>query len=139
MMKDEALAFLMSHQPMPADADLTQNLIDSYDEVRKYFETYSDSSAIELFLRSFGDGDGWGVYQLVEGVFYKCPRSDVVAALKKVLEDECIPESIRYWSTQTAATFSDEDLRKGLNISLNSKSIDTREAAELAIEMLYTD
>lgn len=138
MIKDEALAFLMSHQPMPADAGLTQDLIDSYDEVRKYFESYPDSSAIELFLKSFGDGDGWGVYQLVEGVFYKCPHSDVVAALKKVLEDECIPESIRYWSTQIAAAFADEDLRKGLNISLNSESIDTREAAELAIDMLDT-
>lgn len=139
MIKDEALAFLMRHQPMPADTDLTQDLIDSYDEVRKYFETYSDSCAIELFLGSFGDGDGWGVYQLVEGLFYKCPRSDVVAALKKVLEDECIPESIRYWSTQTAAAFADEDLRKGLNKSLNSRSIDVREAAELAIEMLDTN
>lgn len=136
MIKNEALAFLISHQPMPADAGLTQELIDSYDEVRKYFETHPDSNAIELFLRSFGDGDGWGVYQLVEGVFYKCPRSDVVAALKKVLEDECIAESVRYWSTQIAAAFADEDLRKGLNLSLNSRHIDVREAAELAIEML---
>lgn len=136
MIKNEALAFLISHQPMPADAGLTQELIDSYDEVRKYFETHPESNAIELFLRSFGDGDGWGVYQLVEGVFYKCPRSDVVAALKKVLEDECIPVSVRYWSTQIAAAFADEDLRKGLNLSLNSRNIDVREATELAIEML---
>lgn len=139
MTRDEALTFLMKHQPMPADASLSQDLIDSYDEIRKHFEESPDSNAIELFLRSFGDWNGLGVYQLVENVFYNCPRVDVVAALKKVLEDDCIPESVRYWSTQIAAAFGDEDLRKGLNISLKSRSIDIREAAELAIEMLDTN
>jgi len=139
MTRVEAFTFLVSHQPMPDDASLTRSLMNSYDEIRKYFEKYPESTVIELFLRSFGDGDGWGIYQLIEGIFYKCPRSDVVAALRRVLEDACIPESVRYWSTQIAAAFADGGLRTGLNISLNSSNMDTREAAALAIEMLDTE
>ena len=139
MTRGEAFTFLISHQPMPEHARLTQDLMNTYDDIRKYFDKYPESTAIELFLRSFGDGDGWRVYQLIEGIFYKCARYDVVAALRIVLEDAGIPESVRYWSTQIAAAFADEGLRKGLNISLNSKNIDTLEAAALAIEILDTD
>lgn len=69
MTTDEALQFLSNHQPMPSDKDLTEELINQYDSVRCYFISHPDDRAINLFLRSYGDGDGWGVYQLVEGFF----------------------------------------------------------------------
>ena len=65
MTKDDALNFLLRYQPMPSDKDLTQDIIDKYDDVRKFFIKNPDRKAIELFLRSFGEGDGRGVYQLV--------------------------------------------------------------------------
>lgn len=61
MTKDDAFNFLLRHQPMPSDNDLTQELIDQYDNVRKFFIDHPDRKAIDLFLRSYGDGDGWGV------------------------------------------------------------------------------
>ncbi|RMP25392.1 hypothetical protein ALQ27_200105 [Pseudomonas syringae pv. delphinii] len=87
-------------------------------------------------MRSFGDGDGLGMYQLVEDVFYQCEKSDVVSGIQTVLEDLSIPDGVRYWTTQAAAAFPDDALHNGLSLSLASSIEDIREAAELAVEML---
>lgn len=134
--KEDALNFLSRHQPMPSDNNLTQEIIDEYNDVRKFFIKNPDKKAIELFLRSFGEGDGWGVYQLVEDFFYQCSDTDVKNEIKNVLEDITIPDSVRYWVTQTAADFNDEMLRNGLEISLQSKNIDIKDAAKDAIDFL---
>ncbi len=65
MTTDDALDFLRRHQPMPDDEVLTEDLIQQYDEVRQHFIDSPDQRCIPLFLGSFGDGDGFGVYQLV--------------------------------------------------------------------------
>ncbi|EPM67878.1 hypothetical protein A584_20118 [Pseudomonas syringae pv. theae ICMP 3923] len=121
---------------MPTDSQITQEQAETYDEVRIYFIKNPDSESIELFLRSFGDGDGLGMYQLVEDVFYQCEKSDVVSGIQTVLEDLSIPDGVRYWTTQAAAAFPDDVLRNGLSLSLASSIEDIREAAKLAVEML---
>ena len=136
MNKSEALDFLQQHQPMPNDENITQDLIDRYDSARRYFISDPDKNAIMLFLRSFGDGDGLGVYQLVEDFFYKCKKSDVVESLKIVLEDEHVSDGVRYWCTQSAAAFADELLRPGISISKKSKNEDIRGAANIALNIL---
>ncbi|AKT32867.1 hypothetical protein QCD78_12045 [Pseudomonas syringae pv. actinidiae] len=136
MNKNQALHFLKSNQPMPTDSQITQEQAKTYDEVRICFIKNPDSKSIELFLRSFGDGDGLGMYQLVEDVFYQCEKSDVVSGIQTVLEDLSIPDGVRYWTTQAAAAFPDDVLRNGLSLSLASSIEDIREAAELAVEML---
>ena len=136
MNRNEALSFLRDHQPMPDDDDLTQEVIDKYDEVRKFFTANPDKEVISLFLNSYGNGDGWGVYQLVEDVFYKCHRDDVVVEIKEILENPSIADSVRYWVTQVSAAFSDVRLKKGLEISLKSKNEDIRDAAQLSIDMI---
>lgn len=136
MNRNEALSFLRDHQPMPDDDDLTQELIDKYDEVRNFFIATPDKETISLFLNSYGNGDGWGVYQLVEDVFYKCHFDDVVLEIKKILENPSVADSVRYWVTQVSAAFSDAKLRKGLEISLNSENEDIRDAAQLSLDMM---
>jgi len=80
-------------------------------------------------MSSYGDGDGWGVYPLVDEIFYNCDVNDVVISIQKILEDRHVPKSIRYWVTQHAAAFPDKRLLKGVNISLESDGEDTRDAA----------
>lgn len=121
---------------MPSDNDLTQELIDHYNKVRRFFIDHPNREAIGLFLRSYGEGDGWGVYQLVENFFLQCKGSEVKLEIKKVLEDITIPDSVRYWVTQVAAAFIDEILRGGLEISQRSKNTDIKDAAEMAISLL---
>lgn len=139
MTTDGALQFLSNHQPMPSDKDLTEELINQYDSVRCYFISHPDDRAINLFLRSYGDGDGWGVYQLVEDFFYKCQLEKVKQEIKNVLEDITIPKSIRYWVTQVSAAFCDNSMINGLKISLNSDDVDIRDAAESALDILGYD
>ncbi|MDW6001942.1 hypothetical protein [Vibrio mangrovi] len=136
MNTEDALYFLSQNQPMPPDDLLSQELIDKYDEIRKYFIKKPDDRSIDLFLRSYGEGDGWGVYQLVEDLLYQFPHDIVVKKIKNVLEDTNIPNSVRYWVTQVAAAFNDKILIDGLNISLSSDDVDIKEAAEIAINMM---
>lgn len=136
MNRNEALSFLRAHQPMPDDSDLTQDLIDKYDEVRKFFINNPDNEAISLFLGSYGNGDGWGVYQVVEDVFYKCDPYYVTLEIKKILENPSVASNIRYWVTQVSAAFPDTKLKKGLEISLNSDNEDIREAAKISLDMI---
>lgn len=136
MNRDEALSFLRDHQPMPDDDELTQEVIDKYDEARKLLTADPDKEVISLFLNSYGNGDGWGIYQLVEDVLYKCHRDDVIVEIKEILENPSIADSVRYWVTQVSAAFSDVKLKKGLEISLKSKNEDIRDAAQLSIDMI---
>lgn len=136
MNRNEALSFLRNHQPMPDDDELTQEVIDKYDEARKLLTADPDKEAISLFLNSYGNGDGWGAYQLVEDVLYKCHRDDVIVEIKEILENPSIADSVRYWVTQASAAFSDVKLKKGLEISLKSKNEDIRDAAQLSIDMI---
>ncbi|EOC1429061.1 hypothetical protein ACI1AD_004357 [Cronobacter dublinensis] len=136
MTKDEALQFLLEHQPMPSDQLLTQDLIDKYDEVRRFFIENPAKEAIPLFMQSYGDGDGWGVYQLVEDVFYECDINDVVMSISNILENPHTAKGVRYWVTQLAASFPDKRLINGLNISLASDDGDIYEAAVMALDIV---
>ncbi|MGC6095169.1 hypothetical protein [Citrobacter portucalensis] len=136
MNKKEALEFLESHQPMPSDNDLTQDLIDKYDDVRVFFVNNPDVDAIPLLMRSFGNGDGFGVYQLVEDVFDKCNFDDVIINISNVLKDTSTVKSVRYWVTQLAIAFSDRRLVDGLNISLQFDDEDIQFMAASALECI---
>ena len=136
MTKDRALKFLSMHQPMPADCDLTQELIDEYDDVREFFIEHPDREAITLLMKSYGEGDGWGVYPRVEKIFYKCNISDVVTSIQEILEDPYTQKSVRYWVTQHAGAFPDKRLLKGVNISLESDDEDTRDMALMALDFI---
>ncbi|EFL4497426.1 hypothetical protein ABU05_004384 [Escherichia fergusonii] len=136
MTKKEALAFLALNQPMPNDYDITQELIDKYDDVRLYFCANPAEEAIPLFLQSFGEGDGLGVYQLVEDFLYKCDKNIVASNIANILENPLTIKSIRYCCTLLAMAFPDNTLIKGLNISQQSDDEDTREMAMLSLKMI---
>ena len=136
MTKDEALQFLLEHQPMPSEQLLTQELINKYDDVRKYFIENPAKEAIPLFMQSYGDGDGRGVYQVVEDVFYECDINDVVISISNILENPLTAKGVRYWVTQLAASYPDKRLINGLNISLASDDGDISEAAIIALDII---
>ena len=136
MTKKEALAFLALNHPMPNDYDITQELINKYDDVRLYFCANPAEEAIPLFLQSFGEGDGLGVYQLVEDFLFKCDENIVVSNIASILENPLTIKSVRYWCTLLAMAFSDNTLIKGLNISQQSDDEDTREMAMLSLKMI---
>ncbi|MBV9469789.1 MAG: HEAT repeat domain-containing protein [Abitibacteriaceae bacterium] len=134
MDKEEALGFLRQHQPMPDDNDLSQAEIDKYNEVRKYFMSFPDVACVPLFLNSFGKGDCFGVYQLVELVIEQFSRSEVKPHLLDALVSPF--RSVRYWSAQIAAGFPDKDLIEPLSKLLQENDPDVPCAAATALSLI---
>lgn len=124
MTQDEALSFLKNHQPLSDDAMLEQDVIKKYDEVRKFFLNNPDPICIPLFLNSFGNGSGFGVYQLIEDVLALYPEEQVIRHLKEALRSEY--NGVRYWSSQIASSFPDSDLIPPLVELLNEQDSDAR-------------
>ncbi len=72
--KEQGLEFLRAHQPMPDTDDLTINCEDWVREWERVCEHFTNSPCIEalpLFFGSFGGGDGYGVYQTLNGYIEK--------------------------------------------------------------------
>lgn len=136
MDKVQAFQFLRLHQPMPADYDITQELIDKYDEVRRFFLAHPDKNAIPLLLQSFGDGDGLGVYQLIEDCFYQYDANDVISCIAAILENPHTIESVRYWCTLLTMSFPDRRLLVGLDGSLQSKNESICNSAVLSVKLI---
>ncbi len=121
MNKDMVASFLSKHQPMPRDSEISEELIKQYDEIRKYCVQNPFEECIPLFLNSFGEIDGLGVYQLVEDVFSAFPKEVVVPYLLESLESKHY--SVRYWTANIAVAFPDIRLLEPL-LNLYSKEND---------------
>ena len=136
---NEGLAFLAAHQPLPDDHDLTQVVIDQYDEVRRYFIAHPDPRCVPLFLGSFGDGVGWGVYQLVDEVMRAHPGDVVVRGLDSALASPHL--SVRSWALQIAMDYADRRLVPHFKRSLFSDDHEERywAAQNLAINFAPED
>jgi hypothetical protein len=137
MTTEEALQFLAQHQPLPPDDDLSDQLIATYDAVRRHFIAYPDSRCIGLFLHSFGNGSGFGVYQVVDDVFRKYSTSQLTPHLIRALQSQ--HWGVRYWASQWAMEFPSVDLipaLQGLLLSNASKDQECRFFAVAALEQL---
>lgn len=134
MNTDTALNFLCENQPLPDDAELSEELITAFDEVRKHFIEHPDPRCLPLFLGSFGDGDGFGVYQLVEDVFRGFNPADVIDELKEGLGSPRRPT--RYWSAHIAAEFPSDRLLRPLIDLLQGGDGDERSTAAIALKQI---
>lgn len=134
MTREEALGFLRRHQPMPDDEALSEELVARYDRIREYFIANPDPEAVPLFLNSFGRGDGFGVYQLVEDVLAVHDPDVVITALNSALNSG--RTSVSYWSAQIAANYPDASLIQPLGHLLEKGDFDTKYAAITALEQI---
>lgn len=131
MDKEAALDFLRTYQPMPPDTQMPGELIETYNEVRRYFIANPDKECIDLFLNSFGDGSGFGVYQLIDEVLRQYPKSEVVPRLARCLRSQ--RRSVRYWCAEMAASFPEPDLVEPLSNLIQEEDADMRSSALTAL------
>jgi len=133
MDKHEALDFLERYQPLPSDAELESQMfiLDQYDQVREFFLANPYPECVPLFLNSFGDGSGFGVYQLVEDVIIQFSKEDVIPCLIKALVSSHM--GVRYWCSQIAGSFPDKRLIK----PLRSLLMDNSNSADIKIMVVY--
>lgn len=132
--KAAALSFLMEHQPMPNDQEITQEEIKRYEEVRTFFIDNPDEQCIPLFLNSFGDKDGFGIYQMVEDVIVMYNKKIVLPHILHAFHSSY--GSVKYWCIQIATNFPDESLLSPLANFLQSEDQDIKAAAITAIAQL---
>lgn len=93
---------------MPSDTDMTEGEIDMYEQVRQFFVANPNPESVPLFLNSFGDGSGFGVYQRVGAVLRTHQPGVVVPHLALSLRS--FSPSVRSWSAEIAAEFPHQDL-----------------------------
>lgn len=134
MTQDQAVQFLKAHQPMPSTSELQDVDMHAYDQVRRFFLENPNRICIPLFLNSFGEGDGLGVYQLVEDVIYRFPADEVVPHLAQSLRSPY--KSVRYWSAQIATRFPSENLIDALSNLLIENDYDMKYVAITALEQI---
>ena len=132
--KLEAISFLKQHQPMPNDKELEKNEIEKYEEVRRFFVDNPDEECIPLFLNSFGDKDGFGVYQMVEDVISMYEAEKVLPHILKALQNE--HNGIKYWNVQIASNFPNERLFMPLSKLVLNEDVDIKMASISALAQL---
>lgn len=130
---EEALRFLRANQPLPSDQALGER-IRVFDAVRKHFTAQLDPRCIPLLLNAFGEGSGFGVYQLVEDTIAQYPAKHVLPALQQALHSP--HRSVRYWNAQIAALFPDATLIEHLTPLLGDDE-DLRFAAVMALSRIH--
>ena len=134
MNKAQAVTFLKKHQPLPDDNQIPKAVIEKYDEVRIYFLKNPDKVCMPLLLNSFGEGDGYGIYPLVENVLRNFNPAEVTPYLKEGLSSKY--QSVRYWCTQIAASFPSSILIDPLAKMLAEQDFDMKYVAITALEQI---
>ncbi|WP_253947920.1 hypothetical protein [Paenibacillus ehimensis] len=79
---------MKDNHPLPKDSEERFDIIKKYDEVRIHFLNNPDPKCIPLFLNSFGEGSGIGVYQHIEDVLLKYSTEEVLPYLISALKSE---------------------------------------------------
>ena len=131
---ETAIRFLKNNQPLPSELDVGEKIV-IYDEIIKFLKVNPIPEALDLLLGSFGDGGGFGVYQMVEDIVLQYKYEDVVQSLKKHLKSS--HKSVKYWNCQIASLFPSEELISPLS-NLLAEEFDIKYHCILALHQIKT-
>ena len=111
---------------------MKKDLLEKYAEAIKWFLANPDPVCIRPFLHSFGERDGFGVYELVADLFRVLPLAEVAAGLAESLQSP--HRSVRYWSAHISGEYPSETLVPRLVERLNENDYDVKSATLAALE-----
>ncbi|SFF34810.1 HEAT repeat domain-containing protein [Spirosoma endophyticum] len=129
-----ALVWLGEHQPLPTDIEMTQEIADQFDEIRKLFLMHSDSRCIPLFLNAFGGRNGWGMYQLIGDVLKKYPSHEILPHLLEGLKSS--NQYVKQWCAEIATSFPDPSLVSPLAALLGDQNYDVKSSTIIALQQI---
>ena len=130
------LDFLKAHQPLPDDRDANDVLFHEFEAARKFFAEELDERAVPLLIGALGNGDGHGIYPMVETTLLAYPGDVVIKALRDGLNSD--HASVRYWSSQFSVNYPNGGLLEELVAAYGRGDVDTRIAVVTAIECIGT-
>lgn len=133
---EKHLDFLKAHQPLPDDRDASAVLFHEFEAARKFFAEELDEQAVPLLIGALGNGDGLGIYPMVETTLLAYPGDVVIKALRDGLNSD--HASVRYWSAQFSANYANGGLLEELVAAYGRGDVDTRTAVVTAIECIGT-
>lgn len=136
MTTEEALQFLSSHQPLPPTREIGESVLEKFDDIRKHFAVNIDNRCVPLLLNAFGDGDGHGVFQLVEDTIMAYPDEVVIPALLNGLQSQ--HASVREWNAEIVANYPRPEFVVPLTNLLRNGGVDEQMAAVTALELIGT-
>jgi hypothetical protein len=126
MTSEEAIEFLQSHQPMPSDADITEEQGRTYACILKHFEECPDDRCIPLLINSVSRDTWLGMYEHIKFVLLVHPRDQVVTSLMEGLKNGSDGVKFRccWWAADIGAWdfeplirpllgHADQDVREG--------------------------
>ena len=137
MSKEEFISFLKKNQPLPSDLVAADELFEEFERARIYFTQQIEPSAVPLLIGALGEGDGHGIYPMVETTLCTYPSDVVIAALRNGLRSEY--PSVRYWSAQFSASYPVNELLDELIFAFHQGNDDTRIAVVTALEIIGTE
>jgi len=118
--RPDAFAFLSRNQPMPSETEAGSSLLQTFDQVRRFFISQPDPACIPLFLGAFADDMGGGVYQLCDDLFACFDQSELTPHLADAMRSP--HKGVRWWAAHWAAQFSDPELFRPLCYLVGSSS-----------------
>lgn len=127
---NECIDYLKRNQPMPPDDEWDLKCV-KLDDVLNFISNSPLPEALPLLLNVFGEGSGFGVYQVVEFVIRKYQAEAVIPELQLALRSPT--KSIVYWNAQIAESFPDERLIEPLSSLVNSEDEDIQAASITAL------
>ena len=137
MNEKEASIFLEENQPLPDDEKLSEDLINKFVKVREYLISNPAPKFIPLMLNVFGDGSGFGTYQVCDDFFNKFEKNEIVPHLAKALKSQ--QRGVRYWASQWAMDFPDKRLVPLLHNMLNDLNSNCHYFAIASLEFIWKE
>ncbi|MGG0179117.1 HEAT repeat domain-containing protein [Gottfriedia acidiceleris] len=128
---NDAVKILNKYNPMPADDQLTQKIVDEYGVAIDYLKLNPHPSCIEPILKSFGEYDGWGLYEEASLILTKFDINHVLPYLITALQSP--HNGIRYWATHIVSDFADKQLLQFLEVCIQDKIPDISENSATAL------
>ena len=133
MTSDDALTFLLGHQPMPSDWDITDEEAGTFSAILEYFEAHPNPRCLPLCMRSVSDDTGLGIYQHIKLVLMSHETNDVVVHLRDAFRDGT--DGVKSWCCEWAADVGAWELEDEIQPLSDHPDEEIREAARNFLEL----
>ena len=131
MTGEEARTYLLQHQPMPSDSDITENEADTFIAILQFLEENPNPDFIPLLMGSVSSQTGLGMYEQIQFVLNQFSEGEVVPHVRVLLQSP--NPGARSWAVGWALEFPSSTYLKAINEILHSPEDDDSHYLAVAV------